>query len=46
MAGTFGPQNLKQLEYTTDMAALGKEAYGAGLVNGQGVGVTGRKRGA
>lgn len=40
MAGTFGQQNLKQLEYTTAMAALGKEGYGVGLVNGQVVGVT------
>jgi len=40
MAGTFGQQNLKQLEYTTAMAALGKTGYGVGLVNGQVVGVT------
>ena len=40
MAGTFGQQNLKQLEYITAMAGLGKEGYGVGLVNGQVVGVT------
>jgi len=40
MAGTFGQQNLKQLEYITAMAGLGKKGYGVGLVNGQVVGVT------
>jgi hypothetical protein len=40
MAGTFGQQNLKQLEYITAMAGLGNKGYGVGLVNGQVVGVT------
>jgi len=40
MAGIFGQQNLKQLEYITAMAGLGNEGYGVGLVNGQVVGVT------
>ena len=40
MAGTFGQQNLKQLEYITAMAALGKKGYGVGVVNNQVVGVT------
>ena len=39
-AGYVGQKNKEQLQYTQAMAALGKEGYGVGVVNGQVVGVT------
>jgi len=39
-AGMFGQKNLENLEYIAAMAALGKQGYGVGLVNGQVAGVT------